>query len=171
MNTMARPQADYVPLGFISGVYGVKGWVKVHSYTRPREAILEYKHWLLGPDRRQVTLRDGRRQGKTLVASINGIGDRDAASALVQVEIAVKREQLPALAAGEYYWADLVGLEVRTCEGIRLGTVERLVETGANDVLVVQGDRERWIPFVLGQYVTGVDLTEGRLEVDWDPEF
>ncbi len=171
MNTMARPEPDYVPIGVISGVHGVRGWVKVHSFTQPREAILQYQPWLLGPERRQVKIGEGRRQGKSVVAAIDGINDRETARALLDLEIAVPRESLPVLADGQYYWADLVGLEVVTVTGQTLGKVERLMETGANDVLVVRGERERLIPYVPGQYVIRVDLQAGRLEVDWDPDF
>lgn len=171
MNAMARPEPDYVPIGVISGVHGVRGWVKVHSFTQPREAILQYQPWLLGPERRQVKIGEGRRQGKSVVAAIDGINDRETARALLDLEIAVPRESLPVLADGQYYWADLVGLEVVTVTGQTLGKVERLMETGANDVLVVRGERERLIPYVPGQYVIRVDLQAGRLEVDWDPDF
>jgi 16S rRNA processing protein RimM len=171
MNAQARPQKEYVPLGFISGVYGVNGWVKVHSFTQPREALLAYQPWLLGPKRRRVEVLEGRRQGKTLVAALAGVADRDSAHELLNEEIVVPREQLPELLAGEYYWADLIGLAVETQDGTPLGTVERMMATGANDVLVVRGERERLIPFVMDQFVTRVDLAGGRLVVDWDPEF
>ena len=115
--------------------------------------------------------RAGREQGKTLIARLPGLGDRDTARSLIDTEIAVYRDQLPEAANGEYYWSDLVGLSVVTVQGEELGTVERLIETGANDVLVVTGDRERLVPFVVGRYVKSVDLGAGRIEVDWDPDF
>jgi len=162
---------DYLPLGHVTGAFGVKGWIKVHSFTSPREAILDYQPWLMGPERIEVYIDGGRLQGRQVVAQLPGIGDRDAALALVRQEIVIRREQLPELSANEYYWTDLQGLNVVTTQGVRLGTVSGLLETGANDVLVVSGERERMIPFVPGQYVTGVDLASGQIEVDWDPEF
>ena len=86
-------------------------------------------------------------------------------------EIAVERDQLPELANDEYYWTDLEGLQVRTCAGVTLGRVDHLLATGANDVLVVQGEREHLIPFVLGSVVKAVHLSDGWMEVDWDPDF
>jgi len=158
-------------LGYISAVHGIKGWVKVHSWTRPLEAILEYQPWLLGEDKTPVKIVDGRKQGKGLVALLPGFQDREQAVTLVGKQIFVRRDQLPATQADEYYWSDLEGLDVHTTEGQVLGRVERLMETGANDVLVIRGNREHLIPFIQGQYVKRVDLEARLIEVDWDPEF
>ena len=162
---------EKVALGYISAVHGIKGWVKVHSWTRPMEAILDYQPWLLGDQQKSVKLLDGRKQGKGLVACLPGIEDREQAITLVGQQIFVRRDQMPATAENEYYWSDLEGLEVHTTEGELLGKVERLMETGANDVLVIRGQREHLVPFVQGQYVTRVDLDGGLIEVDWDPDF
>ncbi len=158
-------------LGYISAVHGIKGWVKVHSWTRPMEAILDYQPWLLGEDKRPVKIIDGRKQGKGLAALLPGYDDREQAATLVGLQIFVGRDQLPATAKDEYYWSDLEGLDVHTTKGEVLGRVERLMETGANDVLVIRGEREHLVPFIQGQYVTRVDLEAGLIEVDWDPEF
>ena len=158
-------------LGYISAVHGIKGWVKVHSWTRPLEAILEYQPWLLGEDKRPVKIVDGRKQGKGVVALLPGFQNREQAVTLVGTQIFVRRDQLPATQADEYYWSDLEGLDVHTTEGQVLGRVEKLMETGANDVLVIRGNREHLIPFIQGQYVKRVDLEAGLIEVDWDPEF
>jgi 16S rRNA processing protein RimM len=158
-------------LGYISAVHGIKGWVKVHSWTRPLEAILEYQPWLLGEDKTPVKIVDGRKQGKGLAALLPGFQDREQAVTLVGKQIFVRRDQLPATQADEYYWSDLEGLDVHTTEGQVLGRVERLMETGANDVLVIRGNREHLIPFIQGQYVKRVDLEARLIEVDWDPEF
>jgi len=160
-----------VALGYIAAVHGIKGWVKVRSWTRPMEAILAYQPWLLGEDRSPVTIVDGRKQGKGLVALLPGFDDREQAATLVGQQIFVTREQLPATEEDEYYWSDLEGLTVHTTKGELLGRVEKLMETGANDVLVIRGKREHLVPFVQGQYVTCVDLENGLIEVDWDPEF
>jgi 16S rRNA processing protein RimM len=158
-------------LGYISAVHGIKGWVKVHSWTRPMEAILDYQPWLLGEDKRPVKIIDGRKQGKGLAALLPGFEDREQAATLVGIQIFVRRDQLPATSKDEYYWSDLEGLDVHTTKGEVLGRVERLMETGANDVLVIRGEREHLVPFIQGQYVTHVDLEGGLIEVDWDPEF
>jgi 16S rRNA processing protein RimM len=160
-----------VALGYISAVHGLKGWVKVHSWTRPLEALLEYQPWLLGEEKSPVKIVDGRKQGKGLVALLPGFEDRERAATLVGQQIFVGRDQLPATAEDEYYWSDLEGLEVHTTEGVLLGRVEKLMETGANDVLVIRGKREHLVPFIQGQYVTHVDIESGLIEVDWDPEF
>ncbi|MGA9575614.1 MAG: ribosome maturation factor RimM [Lysobacterales bacterium] len=160
-----------VALGYVSAVHGIRGWVKIHSWTRPMEAILQYQPWLLGEEKKPVRILDGRLQGKGLAVLLPGFDDREQAAALVGLQIFVRRDQLPATAKDEYYWSDLEGLEVKTTGGVVLGRVVRLMETGANDVLVVRGNREHLVPFVQGQYVTRVDLEGGEIEVDWDPEF
>jgi len=162
-----------VALGRISGVYGVRGWVKVFSDTSPRCNIVSYSPWYLGGGGQWEAFEvlDGRAHGKGVVALLAGCSDRDQAAALVGREIAVRREQLPDPGVGEYYWADLEGLQVRTSAGVELGRVDHLFETGANDVLVVQGERERLIPYVWGDVVRSVDLESGLLVVDWDPDF
>jgi 16S rRNA processing protein RimM len=162
-----------VLLGRIVGVFGVEGWVKLHSFTEPRENIFRYKPWTLrGPaGESTVDTPQGRAQGKGVVARLCGVDDRDAAAALVGTEIWVPREALPKPRKGEYYWADLEGMAVRTVEGVDLGRVSHLFATGANDVMVVQGDRERLIPFVVGLQVVAVDVDARCIEVDWDPAF
>lgn len=162
-----------VTVGRISGVYGVKGWLRIYSYTEPRDNILQYNPWQLRlPDGwRSVEVLAGRSHGKGVIAQLDGCDDRDQAARWVDVEIAVRREQLPAAAAGEYYWRDLIGLRVVNQDGEALGVVDHLLETGANDVLVVRGERERLIPYALGEVVTAVDLEAGELQVDWDADF
>lgn len=154
-------------------MFGVEGWVKLHSFTEPRENIFRYKPWTLrGPaGASTVEQPQGRAQGKGVVARLCGIADRDAAAALVGTEIWVPREVLPKPRKGEYYWADLEGMAVRTVEGVDLGQVSHLFATGANDVMVVKGDRERLIPFVVGLQVVAVDVDARCIEVDWDPAF
>lgn len=168
-----QARSDLVVMGRISGLYGVRGWVKVHSETEPRENIVQYSPWYLRLQDgwREVPLAAGRRHGKGVVAQLAGYDNRDAAAALVGTEVAVRRDQLPPPAAGEYYWADLIGLRVATVDGTDLGIVDHLMETGANDVLVVRGERERLIPFLPDDVVVEVDLEGGCMRVDWDPDF
>lgn len=162
-----------VVLGRIVGLYGVRGWVRVHSWTRPPGNILDFPVWFVGRDGnwQERPVLDAREQGRSLVALLQGYDDREVARELLQADIAVPRSDLPATEEDEYYWADLFGLTVETAAGVGLGRVERLMETGANDVLVVRGDRERLIPFVVGDYVLDVDLERGIIRVDWDPDF
>jgi 16S rRNA processing protein RimM len=168
-------------VGKISGVHGVKGWVKVHSDTEPREGITEYSPWYLqqGSQRkgewRQVRVEQGRRHGKTVIAKLEDVDDRDAAMLLTGAVIAISARQLPLLDKDEFYWRDLVGLRVINTQGLELGTVQRIIETGANDVLVV-GDstregREHLVPWTPGNAVLDVDLDNGQIRVDWDEDF
>jgi len=163
---------DLVSLGRISGVHGVRGWVKVFSYTAPRENVLSYPEWWLirGRRRRLFRLQDGRAGGRTIVAALESIEDRDAAEAWIGAEIAVARSSLPDPGEGQYYWADLIGLEVRDGAGERLGRVERMLETGAHDVMVIEReeDEDLLIPFVVDEIVKAVRLDEGHIVVDWN---
>ena len=157
-------------MGRISGLFGVQGWVKVYSYTEPREAVLNYDRWLL--DRRdgwrEARVAEGQRHGKTIIARLDGYVDRDQAAELIGVNIGIPRDELPDTSPGQFYWSDLEGLKVVQRDGGELGTVSHLLETGAHDVMVVAGDKERLIPFVMDKVVLGVDLDKGEIEVDWE---
>ncbi len=159
-----------VVLGRITGLFGVRGWVKVFSYTEPREAVLDYKSWLLSrnDDWRSVAVAEGKRHGKTVIVRLEGYDDRDQAAALIGSEIGVPRDELPETDDGQYYWSDLEGLRVATKDGKEIGTLDYFIETGANDVMVVKGEQERLIPFVMDKVVVDVDLAEGLITVDWD---
>ncbi len=171
----ASPDRDaaMVVLGRISGVFGVRGWVKVFSYTEPRNDILTYSPWSIGEDGgwRERRLLDGKPHGKGIIALFDGCSDRDLAALLVGRDIAVRRGRLPHLEQDDYYWSDLEGLEVRTLNGVELGVISHLFGTGANDVMVVKGERERLIPYLWERVVKQVDLEAGRMLVDWDPDF
>jgi len=164
---------EFVCVGKVSGIFGVRGWIKVYSYTETRENILTYSPWTLtkGKESKEVEVIDGRRHGKTVVARLEGINDRDDAAELNGWEIFIHADQLPKAKQGEYYWADLIGLQVKTVEGIDLGIVQQMLETGANDVVVVSGERERLIPFLQGQTIIKIDLLAGEMLVDWDADF
>jgi 16S rRNA processing protein RimM len=162
-----------IHVGKISGVFGIKGWVKVFSYTEQRENIVDYSPWLLKKAGESKTFKviDGNSQGKVIVAQLEGVHDRDQAAALMGWDIFIHPEQLPKPASDEYYWSDLVGLKVANTEGVDFGVVSGLMETGANDVVIVQGDKERCIPFLQGQVIINIDLNENRMLVDWDADF
>ncbi|MEW6444958.1 MAG: ribosome maturation factor RimM [Pseudomonadota bacterium] len=165
--------AQRVSLGKVLAAFGIQGWVKIHSESRPMGDIGRYKSW-------QLKLANGwtgfrvkavKAQGKGLIAKLEGINDRNQAEALSGAEIAVDPAQLPRLPQGEYYWRDLIGMSVLTRDGVALGEVDHLLETGANDVLVLKGERERLVPYIVGQVVLEIDLEARRITVDWDPEF
>ena len=170
---MSERASRLVIIGRVAGVYGVRGWIKVLSATEPPEAILDYPSWQVGSGSqwRPMALVEGRRHGKGILAHLASCDDRDVARTLVGAEIAVPRNEMPDPGPNQFYWADLEGLTVRTVAGVELGSVDHLIETGANDVLVVKGERERLIPYVWGQVVTDVDLEQGMMTVDWDSEF
>ncbi len=160
-------------LGRLRSPHGLKGWIRIQSFTRPADEIFDYPRWLIGGEgqRREVAVEDARRQGRGLIVKLAGCEDRNQAELIRNLEIAVPRDALEALAEDEYYWRDLIGLSVVAVGGADFGEVDHLVETGANDVLVVRGERERLIPFIRGDVIRKVDLDAGVIEVDWDPDF
>lgn len=178
---MSESQSDLLVIGRISGCYGIKGWVKIHSFTEPAENLLAYKRFQLKQRSglEAVEFDSIRRQGKGLVAHIKGVDDRNLAETYKSLEIVVSAEQLPSLDDGDFYWRQLQGLKVWCLdqsvneERVLLGTVDYLIDTGANDVLVVKAsdgsidEQERLIPYLPDDVVTRVDLKEGLIEVDW----
>lgn len=166
-----KPPERRISVGRVAGLFGVNGWVKVYSYTRPRDAILNYRPWhvTVGGATQTLEVLEGRQQGKGLVARVAGCDDRNTAALLVGAEIDIDASQLPATGEREYYWADLEGMSVVNHVGIELGRVSHLFETGANDVMVVRGERERLIPFC-SPVVQDVDLDAEVIRVEWDAE-
>jgi len=171
-----------VIIGEITGVYGVKGWVKVFSHTEPRNNIVKYNPWLLkqGAEWKSVKLINGRAQGKTIVAQLEGIADREQAHAMIGTPIAIESSQLKKLGAKDFYWRDLEGLQVVDTQGEILGKISHLIETGANDVMVVklppekaQGQKikEMMIPYLVDSVVIDVDLDANQMTVDWDDNY
>ncbi|WP_308387514.1 ribosome maturation factor RimM [Acidithiobacillus sp. AMEEHan] len=162
--------AEWVPLGRISGLYGVRGAVKVFSYTEERDGILDHPRWYLGAAHRPVDVLSGGVQAGAVIALLQGVGDREAARALIGQEITVPAEALPPLPEGEYYWRELIGMQVINRAGQRLGQVQGLLETGANDVLVVQSEPsgEILIPWTAD---VQVDAAQRRMVVDWEKDW
>lgn len=185
MTGAAAPPPDRVVLGRIAGAYGIKGWVKVVSFTRPQDSILDYDAWFVGTPGYEAELLEGKPHGTGLVAQITDakgqvIEDRTAAERLSGAEIAVPRSALPAAEGDEVYWFDLVGMAVKSNQGETLGIVEALTDNGAQDVLVVrdaaardeQGQPlQRLIPFVRGPIIESVDLAERLIVAHWQPEW
>ncbi|VAW50198.1 16S rRNA processing protein RimM [hydrothermal vent metagenome] len=206
--------SEKVILGRITGVYGVKGWLKVFSHTDPMEAIVDYSPWFIRPENlnpespnrespdcenqaswtqvgwTKVKLKAGKRHAKTVVVKLENCNSRDDAMAYIGKEIAIESQQLELLTKDEFYWRDLIGLQVINQQNITLGTVEKLLETGANDVLVVVDEAgidkkidketdkekeetkiERLIPWTMGIAIIKVDIAAGVISVDWDADF
>jgi 16S rRNA processing protein RimM len=161
-----------IVVGRITGIFGTKGWLRVFSYTDPPENILRYGPWSLGDEAaEEYRVTEGSLHGRGIIAHLDGIDDREVARRLMGASIRVSRAQFREAAADEYYWSDLIGLRVVGLDGMDLGEVESLMQTGANDVLVLRGARRRLLPFVTGSVVRSVDLEGRRIVVDWDPDF
>ncbi len=163
---------EWVVLGKISGIYGVRGMVKVFSFTELRDAILDYSPWFLGSERRPYVLEEGRMQGEGVVAKLAEVSDREQARALIGQEISIARAQLPELETGEFYWRDLIGMRVLNQEGQFLGNVKGFLETGANDVMVLDAEKggELLIPWSDAS-AAGVDQSAGLITVDWQADW
>ena len=160
-------------MGRLGSPFGVKGWLHVTAYTELPENLLSYLPWYINSQQswRKVEVISGRRHGKGLVVQLEDCPDRDAAALLTGTEVGVYRHQLPPAAADEYYWDDLVGMQVIAKHDRVLGRLDHLFETGANDVMVVKGTREYLVPYIKGQVVQSVDQEAGVITVDWDPDF
>lgn len=175
MEIATRPADERrVLVGRIHGAFGLRGEVKLESFTDPKSSVLRYQPWTLRDAHgreRELSGARGRETARGIVATLPDVAERDAAEALRGTEIWVPRSALPAAKEGEYYWIDLEGLRVRNMEGADFGTVSHLFSTGANDVLVVQGERERMLPFVQPEVIRQVDFETGVITVDWDADF
>lgn len=168
-----------VVLGKIGKSHGIKGWVKLHSFTSPPENILDYPELQIdsAAAQRQLSVTESRNQNSNLLVHFKGIDDPESAQLLTGKEVWVTDSELPNLEAGEYYWHELEGLLVWNEQDVLLGVVSKLLETGANDVLVVKptaestDERERLVPFIRDQVVKTVDTAAGRIQVDWDASY
>lgn len=172
-------ESETIVVGRIGAVYGVKGWLKVQSFTDDPESIFEYSPWLLN----QKTLSEGvvaewRRHNNGLIARLEGVSDRDEAARLTGTDICITADELPALADDEFYWRDLMGMRVVNTSGYDMGVVEQIMPTASNDVLVVKansndgfGKSERLIPFVQSEYITNVDKENKCIQVEWPSDF
>lgn len=166
--------SEPIILGRIGAAFGIKGWVHVQSFSQDPESLLDYPVWqlLIRGQWKEFELLEGKPHGKGLVALLSSCKTRDDACAITNAEIGIDRSLLPELPSDEYYWADLVGLEVITENGEVLGHVDSLFETGANDVLVVKNDtREHLLPYIPDEYILEVDMVKRQMRVRWDPEF
>lgn len=161
-----------VSIGRFGSPFGVRGWIKVISYTDPRDQILTYRPWQIDVqgEWQLAQVVDAQSHVKNIVVKLEGCDDRNAAQLYTHQEIAIEREQLPVLKNGEYYWVDLIGLEVITTKGEKFGFVDHLFATGNNDVFVVKGDRERLIPYI-DEVIKEINLQTKRIVVDWDASF
>ncbi len=168
MNTV-----DWVIVGCFGRTHGIKGLITVHSFTEPRDNILRYSDWhIMVVDQWQpIKLLHIETQNKGILARLEGYDSREQVSALTNKKIAINREQFPLLSPGEYYWHELIGMEVVNLQGLHFGRVSDIMATGANDVLVVEGERQRLIPYLPEQFISEINTQQRLITVDWDADF
>lgn len=173
-------QNEKIVMGKFGATYGIRGWLKVISYTDNAENIFDYSPWYLNQKGKWVEYKveSWKRHGQGYVCKLEGLEVREEAQLLTNFEIAVNPASLPELSEDEFYWRELFGMQVVTTKGYSLGEVTDLLETGSNDVLVVKanlkdafGQKERLIPYLEEQVIKNVDREARRIEVDWDPGF
>ena len=172
----ATASKEFIPVGKIAGVFGIKGWMKVFSYTDPRKNILSYTPLYLSVKGQWVEAKvsNGRVQGKGIVIALENVTDPEQVLPLIGTALAIKKEQLKPTRSDEFYWSELTGLKVINLDGHVFGQVDSLVETGAHDVLVVKNEDQKTeclIPFVLEEIIQNVDLDNGIIEVDWEVDY
>ncbi len=171
--------SDTLIVGKIGAPYGVKGWVKINSFTQNAESIFDYEPWQLGTNQKlqNVQVDQWRFHGKALVAKLVNVDTREDADLIKNLDISIASSTLPEL-ENDFYWKDLIGMQVVTEQGYEMGTVKELFETGSNDVMMVKakpndafGQKERLLPFIYDQVVLEVDKQGNTIKVDWDPAF
>ena len=160
---------SHIEVGRLGAAHGVRGWLRVQSFTDPPQRLFEWRRWRLQSGA-EVNVLEARPQGNGWIAQLEGIEDRDAAGRLSGQVVLVDRDELPATTGREYYRADLVGFEARNLEGVLLGVVDYFIDTPGNAVMVIKGTREYLVPMV-AQYLRSVDQQSRRLVVDWPEDF
>ncbi len=168
---MSQVDAEYIVVGKIGSTYGIKGWLKIFSFTEVITDIFDYNPWYMedGDGWKCIEVKTGREQGKSLVAHLSGYNTPEEARVLTGKKIAVRRSQLADLAENEFYWTDLEGLMVIDQHGHELGRILYLLATGSNDVLVIQHQgKEYAVPYLPGKVVKNIDLAKRVMHVDWD---
>jgi 16S rRNA processing protein RimM len=162
-----------IEVGRLGAAHGVRGWLRVQSFTDPPERLFEWPLWQLRSQdgsTREVKVLESRAQGNGWIARLDGIAEREAASQLAGLMVLVDRDELPPAGEREYYRADLLGFEVKNVEGALLGVIDHFVDTGGNAVMVIKGARERWVPASV-QHLRSVDMNARRVIVDWPEDF
>ena len=162
-----------IEVGRLGAAHGVRGWLRVQSFTDPPQRLFEWHRWRLqseGGASREVKLSEARPQGNGWIAKLEGVDERDAASRLAGQMVLVEREELPPTQGREHYRSDLLGFEARNLEGAVLGVVDHFVDTPGNAVMVIKGARENLVP-VSSQHLGSVDKDARRVIVDWPEDF
>lgn len=168
---MNKVDEIYITVGKIGSTYGVKGWLKIQSYTELGASILDHTPWYIsnGDDAwSMIKVEEGRLHGKDVIIKLSGVDTPEEARLFTGKLLGILRSQLPELDKNEYYWSDLIGLTVVNKNGDVYGKVSYLIETGSNDVLVVKGDHDHAIPYLYGSVILNVDLEKRQILVDWE---
>lgn len=162
---------DFIELGNISGFFGVKGWVKLYSHTRPRDGIKQYRQFYSDDKKTPISFTEIKKSGKNVIGHIEGVNSREDAESYLGKLLFIKQSDLPKL-NNEYYWHELIGLTVINQQGQNLGKIDEMMETGANDVMVIKSEQgeELLIPYVMSHFVLAIDLEKGEMQVDWDSD-
>lgn len=165
--------AEWIIIARFGKPHGIKGLITVNSFTDPRDNILQYTHWhgYIHGNWKPLTLTSLDIKGNAIIGHVEGCLTRDDAAVLTNTDIGIKRNQLPALQPGEFYWHQLLGLQVITPQGDVLGEVVDIMPTGSNDVLVIKGHKRHLIPYLIGQVILNVDEKQRLITVDWDADF
>jgi len=166
-------QENWIVIARFGRPHGIKGFVTVHSFTEPRDNVLKYTNWhaFINNKWQPIKLLRAEVQTKSIIAQIEGYPERESVAHLTNIEIAVQQEQLETLKPGEYYWHQLIGMNVINQKGESFGTVTEIIPTGANDVLVVEGTKRHLIPYLLDQFILDIDTNQQLITVDWDMDF
>jgi 16S rRNA processing protein RimM len=164
---------EKIVMGKILGPHGIKGWIKIHPFTEKKDSLIDHKILMASKDEKlwQSFEVEGMDVGdKFILAKFKGVDDRNAAEKLNKFFISLDKSSLPKLDENNYYWHELIGLDVKNNEGMHFGKVDSLIETGANDVLVVLGDKEYLIPYIK-QVILEVNLETNMIRVDWQDDY
>jgi 16S rRNA processing protein RimM len=169
---MPKKSQEKIIIGRIGAPFGILGWLKINSFSEPKDKILEYQPWYLEENSgwQELTIEAGKWHSNQIIAKLPGCDDRTTAQSYTNKNILIDASLLPPTKKNEYYWRDLEGLEVINKDNENLGVVDRVLATGANDVLAVKGDRMRLIPYIK-DVILKVDLPKKRITVDWDKDF
>lgn len=170
---MSKDTEDWIVVGRFGRVHGIKGLITVHSFTDPKTAIMGYLPWHISKGKGQMPIKISqvKEQNQLILASIEGVDDRDKATRYTNVDIVILRSNLPKLGEHEYYWHELIGMHVMNKALEDLGVVTEMLATGSNDVLVVEGKNRYLIPYLPGQFIEKIDSKARIIRVDWDKDF
>ncbi len=166
-------QGNWIIVGRFGRPHGIKGFVTVHSFTEPYDNILRYTDWhaFIQNQWQPLKILNVQMQSKSIVAQVEGYPEREQVARLTNIDIAVCKDQLDKLESGEYYWHQLIGMNVVNTKGEAFGKVSEIIPTGSNDVLVVQGEKRHLVPYLPGQFILDINTSQQLITVDWDMDF